>query len=363
MTATNNKKKTSLYDLGYNPIIDKIRQQKKLEAWEIGRVTAEHKERYSVKNENGEYESEIIGNLRFTVQNRLDFPAVGDWVTISGYDDSKALIHHILYRKNALKRQAVGKKGETQIIATNVDYAFIVEAVNRDFSINRFERYLAICYDANIEPVLILNKIDLLLETELNELVKKVKKRIPKVLLVLTSCNNEKGLLKIQKLIQKGKTYCFLGSSGVGKSSLINLISKNSYMKTGEISYSTDRGKHVTSHRELIVLEQGGILIDNPGMREVGVTDVKKGLENSFELITELSSKCKYKNCSHEHEKGCAVLLALQEGKIDNESYTNYLKMEKERKHFQYTEAEKRQQGKKMSKMIKQYKKGKKMGE
>ena len=345
-----------LYQLGFSSFFEEQIKESNNDNLEIGRITSEHKERYTVKWNNGDAEGEVIGNLRFSASSRADFPVVGDWVLVSNYDEAKVLIHKVLQRKNMLKRQAVGKESEVQIIAANIDYAFIVESVNRDFSINRFERYITLCYDAGIEPILVLNKSDLINTVELDKYRNTIKKRISNVKLIATSCINIEGIIDMQKLIFPAKTYCFLGSSGVGKSTLINLISNKGSLKTNIISESTQRGKHTTTHRELIVLEKGGVLIDNPGMREVGIADASAGLDQTFYLINELADQCKYRDCTHHDEDGCAVIEALEKGRLDSDSYQNYLKMFKENQHYQSSEIEKRQKGKRLSKHIKQFK-------
>jgi len=347
----------TLDDLGYNVELENFRKSQNLDAFEVGRVISEHKERYIVKTAEKEYDGEIIGNLRFTAHHRSDFPAVGDWVAISEYDDNKVLIHAVFPRKTIIERQAVGKHGEKQIIATNIDYAFIVQAVDRDFNINRMERYLTICNTANVSPIIVLNKIDLINDNELSELVSKVQERIKQVPIIPISNESQKGFVKLKENIEKGKTYCLLGSSGVGKSTLLNNLSGRALMKTNAISTSTNKGRHVTSHRELIVLENGGILIDNPGMREVGIADSKEGIETTFSEIIELAKYCKFKDCTHTTEVGCAVLKAVESGTIDQLSYKNFLKMEREKEHFESTVAEKRKKDKDFGKMMKHYKK------
>lgn len=346
-----------LDDLGYDIELEKYRKSQSLDVFEVGRIISEHKERYVVKTDKGEYDGEIIGNLRFTAHNRSDFPAVGDWVAISEYDNNKVLIHSVFPRKTIIERQAVGKHGEKQIIATNIDYAFIVQAVDRDFNINRIERYLTICHASKVNPIIVLNKIDLITDNELSILVSKIQERIKKVTILSISNESKKGLIKLKENIKKGKTYCLLGSSGVGKSTLLNNLSGRELMKTNTVSSSTNKGRHVTSHRELIVLENGGILIDNPGMREVGIADSKKGLEITFNEIVKLSKDCKFKDCTHTIEVDCAVLKAVENGIIDKLSYENFLKMEREKEHFESTVAEKRKKDKDFGKMIKNYKK------
>ncbi|WP_066628006.1 ribosome small subunit-dependent GTPase A [Labilibacter marinus] len=347
---------TTLYSLGFNTEIEKSLNKTD---WQIGRIVAEHRERYIVNNGQRELEGEILGNLRYSASSRLDFPAVGDWVYISSFDDKKALIHQVIPRQNLLKRRAIGKEGELQIIATNIDYAFIVEAVNRDFSINRFERYITICREDNIEPILVLNKTDLITNEELSSLIHQIKERIPEVDLHTISCAHHSGLNSIRESITKGKTYCFLGSSGVGKSTIINTLHQDELMEVGEISESIDRGKHTTSHRQLVVLKDGGIVIDNPGMREVGLADSAHGLNTSFKSIAELSYDCRFSDCTHMHEKGCAVLQALEDGELNEDSYQNYLKLRREKEHYEDSEVQKRRKGKNLAKMIKEVKKRK----
>jgi len=349
----------TLEDLGYNIDFENYRKEQILDSLEVGRVISEHKERYFVKTTEKEYEAEIIGNLRFSANNRSDFPAVGDWVSISEYGENKVLIHSVFPRKTIIERQAVGTQGEKQIIATNIDYAFIVQAVDRDFNINRIERYLTICHTSNVVPIIILNKIDLIDDTELTELISKVQERIRQVPVITISNETLNGIEKLKENIKKGKTYCLLGSSGVGKSTLLNNLSGKQLMKTNTISASTNKGRHVTSHRELLVLENGGILIDNPGMREVGITDSTGGLEITFEAIVELSKNCKFKDCTHTTEIDCGVIAAVESGEIDKSSFENYLKMEREKEHFESTVAEKRKKDKDFGKMVKNYKKTK----
>jgi len=351
----------TLDDLGYNVDLKNHRIEQGLDSFGVGRVISEHKERYIVKTNENEFEAELVGNLRFSAKNRSDFPAVGDWVAISEYDENKVLIHAIFPRKTIIERQAVGKFGEKQIIAANIDYAFIVQAVDRDFNINRIERYLTICNASNVKPIIILNKIDLISDLQLKDILDNVQERIKQAPIVAISNETQVGYEKLLKFIIKGNTYCLLGSSGVGKSTLLNNVSGKELMKTNSISLSTNKGRHVTSNRELFILERGGILIDNPGMREVGIADTSSGLEITFNTIVELSKNCKFKDCTHIHENGCAILEAIERGEIVKDSYQNYLKMEREKTHFESTFKEKRKKDKDFGKMVKNYKKDKKL--
>lgn len=346
----------TLEDLGYNKELREHRKENNLDSFGIGRVISEHKDRYTVKTENGEFDSELIGNLRFTATNRNELPAVGDWVSISEYDEGKALIHAVFPRQSILERKAVGKLGQTQIIATNIDFGLIVQSVNRDFNINRLERYLTICHASKIEPIIVLSKVDLIEKQELEKVINQVKERINNVPLFEISNQSGLGIDSLKSKLVRGYTYCLLGSSGVGKSTLINMLTGTSLMETGAISESIDRGKHVTSHRELVVLDNA-ILIDNPGMREVGITDISGGLEMTFDEILRIAQDCKYSDCTHTNENGCAVIDAIEKEELDSDSYTNFMKMEKEKMHFESNAQERKKKGKDLGKMIKNMKK------
>lgn len=346
-----------LADFGYNEGLEKFRVENNLLSFEVGRVITEHKERYMVWTEKGELEAEITGNMRFSAKSREDFPAVGDWVSLIVYDGDLAIIHQVFPRYSVLKRQAIGQFGEVQIIATNIDFAFLVQAADRDFNINRLERYLTICNTSGVKPVIVLSKTDLIDESQLTIIIESIKARISHVPVLAMSNETRDGYEAVNALIEKGKTYCMLGSSGVGKSSLVNNLSGKTLMRTDAISQSTHKGRHVTTNRELVVLDNGGILIDNPGMREVGIADSGSGLEITFERIFQLSGDCKFKDCTHTNEVGCAVLEAVENGEIDPASYENYRKMEREKAHFESTIAEKRKSDKEFGKMMKNYKK------
>jgi ribosome biogenesis GTPase len=353
----------TLAELGYTEGLKLYRQEQNLQAFEIGRIAAEHRERYFVLTEIGELEAKIVGHLRFSASDRSGFPAVGDWVALSVHNEYEAIIHTIYPRQNILERQAVGKFGEKQIIATNIDFALLIQAVDRDFNLNRMERYLALSYASHIEPIIILSKIDLIHQDELAIMVDKIARRIRNVQIIAISNISKDGFELLIELFQKGKTYCFLGSSGVGKSTLINHLAGKDLMKTKSISESTKKGRHVTSHREMVILENGGILIDNPGMREIGLADESNGLETTFKRITGLSRECKFSDCKHIHETACAIIAAVDQGDIDRDAYENYLKMEREKIHFQSSIAEKRRKDKEFGKMIKAHQKNRKQNE
>lgn len=329
----------------------------------VGRVTQEHRERYIVYDGKNEYDAEITGNLRYSAGSRSDFPAVGDWVVMKTYNEDQAIIYKVLPRKSVLARQAVGKYGEIQIISTNIDTAFILQAINNNFNINRLERYLTICYNSSIEPVIVITKTDLASESEIKKALSDLGKRDRKIKYILLSNVTREGIDQIKGLIMKGRTYCVVGSSGVGKSTLINNLLGENVLKTGQISRKTNKGRHISDHRELFILGNGGIIIDTPGMRELGITDNYEGIVTTFHDISVLADRCKFPDCRHINETGCAVIEALNKGLIDHDSYDNYQKIRKEQERFQTTIADKHRKDRIFGKILKNYHKEKKKGE
>ena len=350
----------NLFDLGLTDKISDYLKDTDLKDFIIGRVTREYRERYTVSTGEMEYNAEITGNLRFTASSRADFPAVGDWVAMSVYDSDQAIIHRVLPRKSLLERQMVGKAGEKQIISANIDVAFIIQSIDNNFNINRLERYMTVCYSSGIEPVLVISKVDLSTETEIKTVIDSLEKRNKKIKTILLSNITYQGLDQILNYIEKGKTYCVVGSSGVGKSTLINKLLGNNVLKTGHISQSTNKGRHITEHRELFILDNGGIVIDTPGMKELGVTEDNEGLQTAFQEISDLALKCRFSDCTHVNEIGCAVIRALNDGIINRDSLENFRRLLKEQERFTLSIAEKRKKDREFGKMAKNIMKEKK---
>lgn len=349
-------KKIRLEDLGYSKFF-KDSQKSTIDNNLIpALVIAEHKELYTLRNETSEFSAKITGKMMFTASSREDYPAVGDWVLIVILDKKQAIIREILPRKTVLMRKSAGKS-DTQIIASNIDTAFIIQSPDRDYNLNRFERYFSLAESGNIKPVIVLNKTDLISKSDLEIKLAEIKDRFRNTKIYATSTITGKGVADFKKNIKQGVTYCFLGSSGVGKSSIINMLVGENLIETGEISSYTNRGKHVTTHRELFILESGGLLIDNPGMREIGLLDSGVGIKNVFSEIHDLSKKCKFSDCTHINEPNCAVLAAINSGVLDKNKYDNYIKLLKENEYNTMTKLEKRKKDRDFGQFIKTVKK------
>jgi ribosome biogenesis GTPase len=320
----------------------------------IGRVIEEHRERYFVMCEQGVFEAGVTGKIMFNSESKDEFPAVGDWVVLTPMDDEQGIIHQILPRKTVFRRRASGRKTGDQVIAANIDIAFVVMSGDEDFSLNRLERYLTIIYDGNITPIIILNKTDLFTKDETNEFVDEIKTRHPDTELVWTSALTESGIKYIIEHLSPEKTYCFVGSSGVGKSSLINRLTGGERQRVDTISDSTAKGKHTTTYRELIELENGSFLVDTPGMREVGISGSDAGLEETFADIIAVAENCRFRDCTHTNEPGCAVIEACENGELQEAKLENYLRLKRESDFYQMQEYERRQKGRSFTKMIKE---------
>ena len=348
-----------LSELGFTKKLDQYCLDNSIDLQKVGRVIAEHKGRYDVRTKDTEVSSEVTGKILYEADDRSSFPCVGDWVVVKGLDD-QCKIEAILPRSSVLQRKEVGSHSASQIIASNIDYGLIVQALNRDFNIKRLERYATICNDSGIRPVAVLSKSDLVDQDELKQTIYLVKSRLGEIQVIPTSTGTTSGFDKLERTLQRGKTYCLLGSSGAGKSTLVNKLIGFERMKTSDIGSTTNKGRHTTTNRQLIVLNSGGVLIDNPGLREVGVGNANKGLEATFSDISEISRMCKFNDCKHVTEKGCAVLEAIDNGIVDSFSYDNYMRMQREIEHYQSSDAERRQKGKDLARLVKNVKKRKK---
>jgi ribosome biogenesis GTPase len=319
----------------------------------VVRVISQSKERYIVQSGERTYNAEVTGNLRFGTLKKSDFPVVGDWVAASIFDDNLAIIHDVLERKTVLERRAVGAYAETQILASNVDVAIIVQSANQDFNLKRLDRYISICHSSKIQPIIAITKVDLLEESDINFIDSQLKNHIGNIRTLFLSIYNKDSLQMLRNFLDSQKTYCFLGSSGVGKSTLVNYLLGKEIQKTNQISENTNKGKHTTSHRELFVMPNGSLIIDVPGIRELGITANEEGIDQTFDQIIELSKGCKFRNCKHINEKDCEVINALEANVISKNSYDSYIKLKREQEHFADSVSQKRAKSKNQGKIYK----------
>lgn len=345
----------TIEDLGYSDFFESGRTQPDRESFAVARVVAEHRELYRVRTASGEYYAKVTGKKMFTAASREEYPAVGDWVEITELNAEQAVIENVLPRKTVVKRKEAGGSG-MQIIAANVDTAFIVQAVGRDFNINRFERYAALVTAGGVRPVLVINKADLVSPDEIDELVSRIQVRLPELEVITASTVSKDGLQELKMHLVKGRTHCFLGSSGVGKSSIINELLGEEIFVTGDISARTKKGMHVTTARSLVSLHGGALVIDTPGMRELGVLDAEKGIGLVFDEIVDVEKSCRFSDCTHTGEPGCAVAVAIASGALDPKQYESYEKLKKENEFHDLDTLEKRNKDRAFGKFLKKAK-------
>lgn len=344
----------TLQDIGFDNWHASHTQNIANQAFLPARVTQVNKDNYLIRNENNEIKAEITGKLLFNIDSGTSMPAVGDWVLVQYFDDETlAIIHEILPRKSILKRKASGKNVDFQVLAANIDTAFIVQSLDSNFNLRRLERYLVMTNESKIKPVVLLSKSDLIDETKLQNNINEIKNINPNLEIKTFSNITSKGLDSIVNILIKKKTYCLLGSSGVGKTSLLNKLIGEQKYEVNEIREKDDRGRHTTTRRQLIFLENGSMIIDTPGLRELGIFDMEEGISETFDEISNISKECLFTDCTHTHEKGCAVKQAIEDNLIDEDRYNNYLKIQKESAFYEMSYLEKRQKDKEFGKMVK----------
>ena len=306
------------------------------------RVIRAERDRYQVHTGPAIYEAEVTGQMRFAAETREALPVVGDWVAVMPYDADQAIIHHLLPRHSLLARQAPGTMGVLQPIAANLDTAFILVAVGQNMSLNRLERYVALCEAAGIEAVPVITKVDLAAPQELQDIGAALRRRHPQWEPLFLSSVAGTGLDALRAHLQPAHTYCVLGSSGVGKSTLLNTLLGTEVAKTAAVSQSHAKGRHTTTGRALYVLPEGALLIDTPGMREVGLTGEGAGVEGTFEDVVQLATQCRFADCTHQGEPGCAVQEAIEAGTLAEEVLHHYHKLLREQEHAADSLAERR---------------------
>ena len=323
----------------------------------FARVAAVDRELLLLINESGVFRAKLSGKYMYESVSSSEHPCVGDWVCVEKAPaDQFGLVHCVVGRKTSLRRKAAGESVDYQMIAANVDFVFIVQSCHYDFNLKRLERYLVMAMDGGAVSHILLTKTDLVEPEVLSSQLAQIRGAGIDVPVLTLSNVTRQGIDELQRILLPRNTYCFVGSSGVGKSTIINGLVGRSVLETKGVS-GTGEGRHTTVRRELIVLENGAMVIDNPGMREFGVLGAGGGIEASYSDIVALSSQCHFRDCTHTSEPGCAVLKAIESGIIDADHYDNFLKLRSESEHYQASYAERRKKDKDFGRYIKSAKK------
>jgi ribosome biogenesis GTPase len=321
--------------------------------WVPARVLTRGRDSYLIHDGHRAIPAELAGRLAYGANSALDLPAVGDWVQVQVAGPSLAIIHQCLPRRSLLQRKTPGKKVGRQLIAANIDTALIVQSLDRDFNLRRLERYLVMVHQGKIQPLVLFSKRDLLTPGELEARLSAVRTALPKVTMDSFSNKTAEGVAHLGAYLEPAKTYCLLGSSGVGKTSLLNNLLGREARAVATVREKDSKGRHTTTARELIRLPGGALLIDTPGMRELGHIDVGEGIAAAFDEIDTLASGCRFGDCTHTVEEGCAVRAALTAGVIQPERYESFLKLRRETAHHEASYLEKRRRDKDFGKMVK----------
>jgi ribosome biogenesis GTPase len=357
----------NLIQLGWNEFFENQFQVYKNRGLIPTRVAAENKQRYILVTESGELTGEVTGKLLYSSATSAELPKTGDWVAAAVFEkEKKAIIHSMLERKTKLSRKAADRKTEEQIIATNIDFVFVVQGLDNNFNLRRLERYVVSILESGAKPIIVLNKTDLVEEPTVMQ--RKVKEIIHGIPVILTDATRGIGIIDIKNILKVGLTGVFTGSSGVGKSTIINSLLDEHILETSTVSSSVNKGRHTTARREMLIIPNGGIVIDTPGMREFQLWSVDEGLNKLFDEVESIVLKCKFTDCTHTNEKGCAVIDALEKGIIDEERLDSYRKLQKELDYLEEKQSKsaflrRKEREKKLHKEIKQiYKRRKNRG-
>lgn len=346
-----------LQDFGFDHWFEAHAAERGLDGCGLARITAVDRGSYLLRDASREVPAELSGRLTHQMDSPADLPCVGDWVAAQHYNhDTAAIIHQVLPRKTFLRRKSPGAATGLQMIAANIDTACIVQSCHYDFNPSRLDRYLVMATDGHVEPVVILTKTDLVPPDAVDRMVAVIRSATKARVIALSTLAGT-GLDELQRMLSPGRTYCLLGSSGVGKTTLLNRLMGREAFETRTVS-GTGEGVHTTTRRQLVVLGQGAMLIDTPGMRELGILGAREGINTGFEEIAALSADCRFADCSHQHEPGCAVRAAIAGHALPEDRYLSYIKIRKESEHHEMSYLDKRKKDKAFGRFLKSVKKG-----
>jgi len=344
-----------LSDIGWNKNIQNNYHKMGIDNVLLGRVIFHSGKQYKIITTKGEVIANLSGSVINSIKNKSELPSIGDWVCLQKIDEYRPYnIVKIIPRINKLSRKVSGEKSDEQIIASNIDFVFIVTSADQDFNIRRLERYLTIINEIGAQPIIILNKIDI--SDNFNKYISEIENNLPSVTYFSISAKTSENIDEIMKYIKPGNTIVLVGSSGVGKSTIINNLLGYKRQTVGEIRRKDSKGRHITTSRELIILPNGGLIIDNPGIRELQLWSSELGISKTFEDIGKLSRQCRFSNCTHDTEPGCAVKNAILDGQLSQERVDSYKKLIREQEYLNNRRNifEKRKKDKKLGKIYRQ---------